>query len=155
MLQLEAAAFKRRNGGDPVLWLDKACIDNTNIEESLHACPSTLGYLMSCDTMLVLAGDTYLTRLWCVWELYVLYAVTDAAPDVILRDLQPSAGSAADATLNKLRADLGEFRVGVNTTCYDPNEEAKLLAAIQAAPGGEAGFNRVVRELASFLSQKP
>ena len=135
-----------------MLWLDKACIDNTNIEESLQCLPI---YLMSCDTMLVLAGDTYLTRLWCVWELYVLYAITDGAPNVVLRDLQSSGRSAGATRSNKLLEDLGEFKVGVNTTCYDPNEEAKLLAAIRTAPCGEAGFNRVVHELASVLAGCP
>ena len=45
----------------PLLWVDKACIDQTAIEENLASLPI---FLAGCRQLLVLAGETYATRLW-------------------------------------------------------------------------------------------
>ena len=55
------AAFERAHGRRPTIWLDKACIDQQNIQASLAGLPV---YLSGCDSMLVLIGKTYLSRLW-------------------------------------------------------------------------------------------
>ena len=47
------------NGGDCLLWLDKACIDQTNIDTNLACLPV---FLSGCNSLLVLAGPTYATR---------------------------------------------------------------------------------------------
>ena len=47
------------NGGDCLLWLDKACIDQTNIDTNLACLPV---FLSGCKELLVLAGTTYSTR---------------------------------------------------------------------------------------------
>jgi hypothetical protein len=47
----------------PTLWLDKACIDQSDIEGSLLCLPV---FLASCKSLLVLAGPTYESRL-CAW----------------------------------------------------------------------------------------
>jgi len=46
---------------------DKACIDQSNIEQSLACLPV---FLAGCQTLLVMAGPTYCSRLWCVMELF-------------------------------------------------------------------------------------
>ena len=51
---------------NPMLWLDKACIDQQKIDESLAALPV---YLSGCRDLLILVGSTYTRRLWCVMEL--------------------------------------------------------------------------------------
>ena len=51
----------------PIFWLDKACIDQTAIAESLACLPV---FLAGCNSMLVIAGPTYTQRLWCVMELF-------------------------------------------------------------------------------------
>ena len=42
--------------------------------------------------MLVLGGETYMDRLWCVWELYTLFAVSDLDPALIVRDFAAAGG---------------------------------------------------------------
>ncbi len=51
-------------GDDPekLIWLDKACIDQQNIDASLAVLPI---FLAGCKSLLVLPGSTYATRLWC------------------------------------------------------------------------------------------
>lgn len=46
---------------------DKACIDQNNIQQSLACLPV---FLAGCQTLLVVAGSTYCSRLWCVMELF-------------------------------------------------------------------------------------
>ena len=46
---------------------DKACIDQGNIQQSLACLPV---FLAGCQTLLVVAGTTYCSRLWCVMELF-------------------------------------------------------------------------------------
>ena len=46
---------------------DKACIDQNNIQQSLACLPV---FLAGCQTLLVVAGPTYCSRLWCVMELF-------------------------------------------------------------------------------------
>ena len=46
---------------------DKACIDQDNIDQALACLPI---FLAGCQTLLVVAGTTYCSRLWCVMELF-------------------------------------------------------------------------------------
>ena len=46
---------------------DKACIDQNNIDQALACLPV---FLAGCQTLLVVAGGTYCSRLWCCMELF-------------------------------------------------------------------------------------
>ena len=62
-----ADGFERATGRPPKVWLDKGCIDQKNIDASLAALPL---YLAGCDRLVVVAGPTYASRLWCVIEIF-------------------------------------------------------------------------------------
>merc|ERR1719201_2798256 len=66
--------FKRRNGREPRVWFDKCCIDQMNIDDSLMCLPV---HLAACSKVVMLVGPTYLTRLWCVMEIFVLIAAVN------------------------------------------------------------------------------
>ena len=55
---------------------DKACIDQSNIQQSLACLPV---FLAGCQTLLVVAGATYCSRLWCVMELFT-FARSECLP---------------------------------------------------------------------------
>ena len=55
---------------------DKACIDQGNIQQSLACLPV---FLAGCQTLLVVAGATYCSRLWCVMELFT-FARSECLP---------------------------------------------------------------------------
>ena len=55
------------NGEDKLVWLDKACLNQHNVQDSLACLPVSLA---GCRQLLVLAGPTYASRLWCVMELF-------------------------------------------------------------------------------------
>ena len=56
---------------EPSFWLDKACIDQENIADGLRILPVSV---MACNVVLATCGSTYVNRLWCIWELFVLVA---------------------------------------------------------------------------------
>merc|ERR1719171_1553715 len=66
--------FKRQFGREPRVWFDKCCIDQMNIDDSLMCLPV---HLTACKKVLMLVGPTYLTRLWCVMEIFVLIAAVN------------------------------------------------------------------------------
>ncbi len=112
-----------------------ACIDQKNIADGLRALPVNV---MACDKMLVLCGDTYAQRLWCIWEIFTLLAFTEVNAALERLLVVPLANDACE--------QLTEFQL--NTAhCYDPNEEAKLRLAI-----GSLG-NDVFTERVRMLSQ--
>jgi hypothetical protein len=43
---------------------DKVCIDQSDIARALRCLPV---FVFSCKRLLILAGNTYYDRLWCVW----------------------------------------------------------------------------------------
>jgi hypothetical protein len=63
-LKILGERFRKKNGRYPTFWLDKVCIDQDNIGSGLKVLPINV---MACKQMLVLCGDTYSRRLWCVW----------------------------------------------------------------------------------------
>jgi hypothetical protein len=65
--------FLRRHRRQPTFWLDKSCIDQQDIERTLRCLPVMV---QSCSQLLILAGDSYVNRLWCVLELYVHFAMS-------------------------------------------------------------------------------
>merc|ERR1712050_212462 len=97
-------------------------IDQLQIAEGLKTLPINL---LSCKRMLVLAGPTYPTRLWCAWELLTLFSFTkfeEALEKVVLRTIDPEGSSSSMEALKNF--DIA------NAHCYDPNEEARLSLVI-------------------------
>ena len=78
--------------------------------------------------MLVLLGDTYVSRLWCIWELYCLFGLSDDWDDAITRVefLSLSEGNASLALAN----DLKNFDLS-NAHCFNPNDELKIKTRIE------------------------
>ena len=60
-----AREFEEREGREPRVWLDKACITQSAIDEQLGCLPI---FVAGCREMIICAGPTYLDRLWCLIE---------------------------------------------------------------------------------------
>ena len=141
--------FKLKHGHVPSFWLDKVCIDQSKITESLRALPI---FLVSCKRMLIIAGPTYIHRLWyvilpacaqcCCLLLCVLCASCSCSyvPRCLdVRDVHrciwelhmlfvSAGGSSAPAdvvgigdTASALHVSLAKFEL-CRAQCYDPNE---------------------------------
>ena len=110
---------------------DKFCIDQSDISRALKCLPV---FVFSCKRLMILAGNTYCDRLWCVWELYTFFSTsgTRALKRVELYDFSDAGTST-----------LLEFDVA-NAHCFSPVDEAKLRSIIES--GGASNFNDMIRE---------
>jgi hypothetical protein len=151
-----AAEFQRRHKRYPTVWLDKTCIDQSAIADSLKCLPI---FLQACDEVVALVGGTYFGRLWCVWEIYARIAFTGASSQHEGGGGGGGKGRPSGVRFFPLRSigdqqDLvrliGAFELGA-ARCFDPNEQSKLLHAIAAADGGSAAFELAVRSFGRLV----
>ena len=66
----------------------QACIDQNDIDSSLTCLPV---FLSGCQTLLIVAGRTYCSRLWCCMELFTFLRSERHHPEPPRR-LHPSSG---------------------------------------------------------------
>ena len=93
-----AGAHVTEHECSPRLWLDKACIDQENIAASLACLPI---YLSGCRKLLIVAGPTYATRLWCLMELFTFCKFNGSPDDIVLHTIgEPSVTNKSLATFN-------------------------------------------------------
>merc|ERR1719253_2164497 len=87
-LQAWRQEFKlQHQGREPKLWIDKYCIDQSNIADSLQCLPV---YLSGCSSLLILCGPTYLDRLWCLIEIFVFLEMGGERSKLDVRLLEAS-----------------------------------------------------------------
>jgi hypothetical protein len=87
-------AFKR----EPTLWFDKACIDPSSaLDEQLSLLPL---YAASCHSFVILLTPSYLSRGWCIIELFV-WTHIGRLIDLRVPSLQHDVLAVADAAAAK------------------------------------------------------
>jgi hypothetical protein len=117
-----------------LVWLDKACIDRSDIRQSLLCLPI---FLSGCQQLVVLAGPMFPTRLWCVMELFVYVQMGGDRKNIIVRPL----GEAADIAPTLASLDASKAKC-----CFDSDRQ-QLLAVIEASFGTCAPFNKIARSI--------
>ena len=115
------------------IWLDKACIDQNDIDASLAGLPI---FLSGCSKLLVLAGPSYASRLWCVMEVYTFVKMGGLSENMAVK---PLGGAEIQGAL--ARFDAKQAR------CFHDKDRHKLLAVIESGFGDLAPFNAVARGL--------
>ena len=124
---------------EPSFWLDKACIDQENIADGLRILPVSV---MACNVVLATCGSSYVNRLWCIWELFVLVAFLPME-SVLERFQVVTLETGENEGVFSLSDQLLCFDVA-NAHCYDPNEEARLRKVIDAL--GTSKFNDKIHD---------
>jgi len=119
----------------PFFWLDKLCINQLSISEDLECLPV---FVMACKKMLILGGLTYSTRLWCVWEMYVLFSMND---DVQKLQMLTVGDTPA-------REQLQNFSLA-SAHCWSAEDEAMLRSVI--GDSGVEGFEDTIHQIALKL----
>ena len=117
------------------VWLDKACIDQNNIDASLACLPV---FLSGCRKLLCLVGPSYTSRLWCVMELFVFVRMHGKREDIVVRLLGEQTAD--------LKTSLAKFDAA-RARCFLDKDRQGLLAVIEAAYGTMEPFNTYVREI--------
>jgi hypothetical protein len=138
-LQGWCRGFRTEHGREPTLWLDKCCIDQTDIETNLRCLPV---FLSGCKELVVLCGPTFLSRLWCILELFTHYHMglgtyRPTMVRVLREDLRE-----ADAQEVQKQADYFDV---LQCSCSSPHDAQKIMDVILAAFGSPDAFNEVIR----------
>ena len=151
-----AGAFEAQHGRAPTLWLDKACINQQAITQSLACLPI---WLSGCDKLLVLAGPTYCTRLWCVMECFVFLYAGGEMEHVVVMPLVEQPGTSADTSGSSAEPSAVHGPEEEHATfsgpfarfdasrceCFQPEDKEHLLATVEAAYGSLHAFSTAVR----------
>ena len=119
---------------EPTVWLDKACIDQTNIRASLTGLPMFVAW---SNALVILASGSYMSRLWCIIELFTWVQMGCATEGILVYDIDP------DTSLDD---DLFGFRVA-NAACYRAVDKHRLLAVIENAFGDHDAFEHLVQDI--------
>lgn len=140
-------AFIRDKGRIPTVWIDKFCLRQMNAHQGLKMLCKCI---TACDKMLVLCGPTFPHRMWCVWEIFTLFAFqseSEAVERITLRplDIEISPEGLIDSSA---LSELEHFDVNV-ATCYDPNDEMAMKQIIDSV--GRLEFNGKVRRMGTSL----
>ena len=124
----------------PTFWFDKVCINQHEISNGLRVLPITI---MSCEKMLILYGKTYLSRLWCVWELFTLITFREANASSFLHVEYIESNLSTQRYFESFKVEWAH--------CYDPNEEKKVLNVVKSV--GIEHFEETIRNLGKVTVQ--
>lgn len=123
-------------GAGANVWLDKACIDQSDIINNMIALPI---YLSGCKQLVVLAGATFSRRLWCAVELYTFLRMGGSVDRVKVVVLPGEADVVASLAAFDART----------AQCYFRSDRDRLLSIIELGFGTLPPFNKVIRGLLS------
>ena len=169
VLEDDPAANETRKGssssllkGETLLWFDKACVNQTSITISLQSLPI---HLAGCKSLLILAGPTYVTRLWTLMEVFVFVHAGGSisrikvAPlgEVAERNASWDPGGWRDelraTSKRRVRTRFGAIDVRA-ARCSDQEVRQQLLAIVESAFGDMRSFNTLVGGLLTSAVNK-
>lgn len=127
--------FKLKNGREPDIWLDKACIDQNNISDDLPCLPI---FTAGCNTLLIVAGPTYVSRLWCIVEVFVFLKMGGDVDRITVIPIDMSERE-AENMFDNVDASACD--------CFLESDRQKLLGIIEHGFGNFESFNYMLRHV--------
>eukprot|EP00931_Biecheleriopsis_adriatica_P121443 TRINITY_DN96527_c0_g1_i1.p1 TRINITY_DN96527_c0_g1~~TRINITY_DN96527_c0_g1_i1.p1 ORF type:complete len:479 (+),score=86.84 TRINITY_DN96527_c0_g1_i1:66-1502(+) len=140
-LQEWRSSFRAKHGREPSVWFDKCCIDQNNIEADLRCLPVSLG---GCSSLLILYGPTYLSRLWCIIEVFTYIMMGGSIEDIDVRLVLTKAHAEEDK--RTLLSAFESFEVA-DCQCYNPADKERIILVIGTAFGKLSAFSEVVAKV--------
>mmetsp|Transcript_19513 Transcript_19513/g.52358 ORF Transcript_19513/g.52358 Transcript_19513/m.52358 type:complete len:518 (+) Transcript_19513:114-1667(+) len=139
-LQQWRSTFIAQHGREPWIWFDKACMDQTNLNDETWALPVYLG---NCDSLLILSGIHYWSRLWCVLELFVYFHMggNKVGPLEVLPVYRNGHEQEDKEAIDQAMADFD----AALCRCGRDEDTERLQNIIQAGFGSLGEFNVVLQ----------
>ena len=128
--------FKSENGREPQLWLDKACINQKDISSDLLCLPV---FLAGCETLLIIPGPTYTSRLWCIMEVFVFLKMGGSIQRITIIPIELRDEKTAREKFEEV--DVSECK------CYVDKDRQKLLGIVEKGFGSYEAFNKAFRNV--------
>jgi len=138
-----AQDFYATHGESPSIWLDKACIDQQNIDASLSCLPV---YVAACKKLLVLAGPTYSFRLWCIMEIFTFLQMGGDWRNIEIYPLGADEYADAEEARDGFLRQFAEFDC-MKAQCFKDSDREHFLGIIEGAFGSTDAFNLAVQKL--------
>ncbi len=129
----------------PTFWFDKVCIDHSAEAEAMSLAVLPIN-LSKCRKVLILLGEKYLMRLWCIWELFSIFVF--ANKELAMERVEIKCLGEEDATWEQNIKTLENFDIST-AHCFDPNEEFKLRTIIEGI--GIDTLQMILRDIAAAL----
>jgi len=133
--------FVAERGREPTVWLDKCCIDQNNIESDLRCLPI---FLSGCRQLVIFCGPSYLSRLWCIMELFTFVHMCREVDKIEFRPVLREGCEESD--FKAIKASFESFDAQ-QCTCFLASDKQRMLNIIHAAFGGTEDFNTAVRDI--------
>jgi len=130
-----------RTHQEPRLWIDKVCIDQSKIEIDLRCLPV---FLSGCRYLVVLCGPSYLTRLWCLLELFTFMHVGGSSKRIHISPLLRQGHEEEDVAL--ISESIKDFDAK-RCACSSVLDREKILSVIETACGGVDAFTKAIKEI--------
>jgi len=140
-LQGWRAKFVAKSGREPRVWFDKCCVDQTNIDLDLRCLPV---FLSGCQTMVVLCGPSYLSRLWCIMEIFTYVHMGHDLGRIEIIPVLREGKEVEDRA--EVEHSFHAFDAN-NCTCVRNEDRERLLRIILAAYGSLRRFGTALREI--------
>jgi len=116
-------------------------VDQRAIDLDLQCLPV---FLKACDRMVVLCGPTYLSRLWCILEVFVYVHMGGSPEGIEVIQVVRAGFEQEDAKAIEDAFDTFDAR---DCQCSDAGDKRRILAVIEAAFGSLDRFNCTVQTI--------
>ena len=135
----------------PLVWIDVACLevgDHSHCkEEELQCLPF---FILGCRCLLILAGDTYPSRLWCAFEIFVFLKLGKPKNEILMRQLTSHLRVGSENTLKDTLVNFDALKA----KCFSGEDRQQLLSIIESSFGTADYFNQVLRKTFHALMQE-
>lgn len=142
-----AVSFQRMNNGRaPLLWIDMACLNQANIQESLAMLPI---HLSGTKRMICLVGPKYLRRIWCCAEIWTFISIVGHnASRLVVLPLDDDGGVINPAKRHEVvHKEISRFSIR-NAEATNPADIDPIVRAAESFAGGDLDvFNEMCRKL--------
>ena len=145
-----ADGFAKEAGRPPILWFDKACLNQDDIEAQLASLPI---FLAGSRSLLCLVGPTYTQRVWCVMEVFTFLRMggtqekLQVCPVHETRAANAGLWGSSSSDDELLSVALDQFRSFdvAQCQCFDEGQLQHLLGVIELGFSSFDMFNSLVR----------
>lgn len=146
-LQTWRRDFVSANHREPRLWIDKYCIDQRNMSDSLTCLPL---FLSGCRELLVLFGPTYSKRLWCLMEIFVFIEMkserssrrtSQIADSIVILPLAKDNQEVSRLRRQALAMDVFSAR------CFHQADSERLRSIMEAGSTSRQSVNNVMKNM--------
>eukprot|EP00400_MALV-I_sp_L67-5_P000596 gene596-1015_t len=135
-LKAWADNFIAENKRPPTVWLDKACIDQSDISANLLCLPV---FAAGCEKLLILAGKTYCERLWCIIEVFVFLRMGGDLDRLVVLPIEQESEEDAQSRFESVDAS--------HCKCALESDRQKLLGVVEQGFGNFNEFNTILRHV--------